>query len=304
MSRSLLSFPFTLQNAYNTPLAIRADRADAITALISSGLAGVETLLAAGQSRSLRLASTGAAGHWAAAGADRGYDVVNNVAVIKIQGVLVHRLGVLRPVLGMTGYDGIRVALCNALRDRAVQAIVLDIDSPGGDVCGCFDLVDQIYRARGTKPLRAILGENAFSAAYAIASATDWITVPRTGAAGSIGVMMMILNISEALTMAGLGVTVIQFGARKADGMPELPLSKAARKRMQADVDTVGDLFVRTVARNRNLKPAAIKALEARTFQGVAAMKAGLVDGVTAPEVAFGRLVQALKAKRTGRLGR
>ncbi|NNM56307.1 MAG: S49 family peptidase [Acidocella sp.] len=300
----MLSFPFARQNMFNTLLALRADRVDALTSLLPGGLGGIEAHLMAAQLRPLREASTGPVRHWAAGGTDRGYDVINGIAVIKICGVLVHRLGVLRPAMGMTGYDGIRAAFTNALRDRAVQAIVLDIDSPGGDVCGCFDLVDKIYQARGTKPVRAILGENAFSAAYAIASATDWITVPRTGGAGSIGVMMMVLDISKALASEGVGVTVIQFGARKADGMPELPLSKAARKLMQADVNTVGELFVKTVARNRKMKPAAIKALEARTFQGAAALKVGLVDGVTAPETAFGRLAKALQVKRTGRLGR
>ena len=51
-------------------------------------------------------------------------------------------------------------------------------------------------------------------------------------------------------------------------------------------------------------EPLAIKALEARTFQGAPALKVGLVDGVTAPDVAFGRLARALQVKKTGRLGR
>jgi hypothetical protein len=79
--------------------------------------------------------------------------------------------GTLRPYSGMTGYDGIRQNFLTALEDPAVRAIVLDIDSPGGEVAGCFDLVDTIYAARGEKPIWAILDESAYSAAYAIASA-------------------------------------------------------------------------------------------------------------------------------------
>ncbi|TOL42864.1 serine peptidase, partial [Vibrio parahaemolyticus] len=69
--------------------------------------------------------------------------------------------------------------------------ICLDIDSPGGEVAGCFDLVDLIYELRGKKPIYAILSENAYSAAYAIASAADKIYVPRTGGVGSVGVIVI-----------------------------------------------------------------------------------------------------------------
>jgi ClpP class serine protease len=74
---------------------------------------------------------------------------VAGVAVIPICGTLVQKLGSLRPYSGMTGYDGIRQAFLTALADPEVNGICLDIDSPGGEVAGCFDLVDEIYNARG-----------------------------------------------------------------------------------------------------------------------------------------------------------
>jgi ClpP class serine protease len=92
---------------------------------------------------------------------------VNGVAVIQVHGTLVQRCGSLRPYSGMTGYDGLRQNFLTALVDPAAKAIVFDVDSPGGEVAGCFDLVDQIYQARGVKPIGAILSEHAFSAAYA-----------------------------------------------------------------------------------------------------------------------------------------
>ena len=200
------------------------------------------------------------------------------------------------------GYDGIRLALRNAVNDKGLLGIVLDIDSPGGDVSGCFDLVDDIYRVRGRKPIRAILTENAFSAAYAIASATDRITVPRTGGAGSIGIIAIIYDFSRALTMAGIGVNVIQFGARKADGLPELPLSKAGRARFQANVDTLGHLFVKTVARNRGMKAATIEAMQGGSFMGTDAMRAGLVDAVASPEAAFNEFFATVQTKQRKQL--
>jgi ClpP class serine protease len=82
----------------------------------------------------------------------------------------------------MTGYDGIRQAFLTAMEDPDISGICLDIDSPGGEVAGCFDLVDVIYGARGKKPIHAILTESAYSAAYAIASAADRISVPAPAA--------------------------------------------------------------------------------------------------------------------------
>ena len=91
----------------------------------------------------------------------RGYEVLGGVAVIPVEGTLVAKLAA-PPYSGMTGYDGIRVNFLTALADDTVGAIVLDIDSPGGECSGLFDLVDTIVAARGVKPIRAILTEVAF----------------------------------------------------------------------------------------------------------------------------------------------
>ena len=158
--------------------------------------------------------------------------------MIQVEGTLVQKLGTLRPYSGMTGYDGIRQNFLEALSDPAVEAIVLDIDSPGGEVAGCFDLVDTIYAARGEKPIWSVLSESAYSAGYAIASAADRIVVPRTGGTGSIGVISMHVDWSQALTEAGVKVTFITYGERKADGHPRFHFQ--ALTRFQADIDTMG----------------------------------------------------------------
>ena len=103
---------------------------------------------------------------------DPGYDMIGDspIAMICVQGTLVQKLGTLRPYSGMTGYDGLRESILRAHADPAVEAIVFDIDSPGGEVAGCFDLVDTVYGLRGDKPMWSILSESAYSAAYAFAS--------------------------------------------------------------------------------------------------------------------------------------
>ena len=195
----------------------------------------------------------------------------------------------------MTGYDGIRQNFLQALIDPDVKAIMLDIDSPGGEVSGCFDLVDTIYKSRGSKPIWSILNESAYSAGYAIASAADRICVPRTGGVGSIGVIWMHMDWSKALTDAGFKVTFITFGESKADGHPEIPLSGEALERFQNDINTMGELFVSTAARNRNISAKVIRDTQARTYMGTAGVSIGLADEVLSPDAAFMALLKQIQ---------
>jgi len=224
----------------------------------------------------------------------RPYDIVEGVAVIPVNGVLVHEETWFSCFFGEMGYDRIRAAFDQALGDAAAKAIALHINSPGGEVAGCFDLAEAIYQARGQKPIWSILDESAFSAAYALACAADIITVPRTGGTGSIGVVTMHLDITQALEKIGLKITTVQFGARKTDFYPTTPLSDAARDRMQAEIDALGEMFVDLVARNRDLSKDAVRKTEAATFLGQAGVTTGLADAILSPAEAFAALLGEL----------
>ena len=223
----------------------------------------------------------------------RDYAVVAGVAVVPISGVLVHGDGYCW--WGETPYGAIRAVLEDAAADPEVRAIVLHVDSPGGEVAGCFDLADRIYALRGVKPIAALIDEHACSAAYALASAAETILAPRTAVIGSIGVITMHLDVTAALEQAGLKVTTIQYGDRKSDSYSTTPLSDAARERAQADIDTLGEMFVALVARNRGLEPEAVRATEAGVFLGQAAVDAGLADAVMPTDEAFRAVVQSLE---------
>ncbi|MEI6542126.1 MAG: S49 family peptidase [Methylococcales bacterium] len=279
------------QRVFNTPLALHPAKAEVIIASLSERL-GISKIYRVDGS-TLALEPQALSGNWE--GSNRaGYEVVGGIALIEISGTLVQKLGSLNPYSGMTGYDGIRQNIIMALQDKDVRAICLMIDSPGGEVAGCFDLADMIYAARGNKPIWSILDENAYSAAYAIASATDKIIVPRTGGVGSIGVITCHVDWSKAIAQAGLVVTFIAYGDQKTDGRPELPLLPEAEARYQADINTMGELFVATVARNRNLSTKAVKATQAGTFLGALGVEAGLADAVLAPDAAFQLLLKEI----------
>jgi len=208
---------------------------------------------------------------------ERSYEVVNGVAVLRIVGGLIYRgYG----WYWRSTYGDIRAQFREALSDSSVAAIVFDVDSPGGEVAGCFDLVDEIYAGRGAKPIFAVANEDCFSAAYAIASAADKVFVPRTGAVGSVGVIAIHYEQSKWEERVGEKYTAIFAGAHKNDFSMHQPLSDAARAVGQASVDKAFDLFVATVARNRNLSPEAVRGLQAAIYEGEDAVKAGLADGV------------------------
>lgn len=291
-----MQFGHLAQRLFNVPVAIRPEKAEVIMAALAERMGIGRMMRLSGDAVDLTPLALEGSGYSYAdrESRDSGYDLVGSVAVIPVHGTLVQKTGSLRPWSGMTGYDGIRQAFLTALYDPQVEAIVLDVDSPGGEVAGCFDLVDTIYNARGNKPIWSILNESAYSAAYALASAADRIYVPRTGGVGSIGVICMHVDFSKALTEAGLVVTFITYGDRKADGHGEIPLTPEALDRFQSDIDLMGELFVDTVARNRGLSASKVRATQAATYLGKAGVKLGLADVVAAPDAAFRALLKSV----------
>lgn len=220
------------------------------------------------------------------------YDVVNGVAIVPVMGVLLHGF-VPGWGFGATSYQSIDDKITAAIADAGIRAIVMHIDSPGGEVAGCFDLCDRIYGLRGEKPIISVLDESAYSAAYAIASCADMICVPRTGGTGSIGVIAMHLDVTEALADAGLRVSLVHFGERKTELYPFVPLSKGARARLQSDVDEMGEMFVALVARNRGIDADQVRETEAGIFLGANGVKAGLADAVMSCDEAFALIAQS-----------
>lgn len=280
------TLPLLAQRVFNTPLAIHPAKAEIIISALADRL---------GISRIHAPAMQFDDDSFSRSKNNGGYEITpDGVAIIQIYGTLVQKLGTLKPYSGMTGYDGIRQNFITALLDPAVKAIMLDVSSPGGEVSGCFDLVDEIYSARGDKPIWAVLDDAAYSAAYALASAADVITVPRTGGTGSIGVIWMHVDWSKALASNGLNVSILTFGDKKADGHPEIPLSDEARARFQSDIDAMGQLFADTVARNRGITSSAVVATQAGTYLGKSGVDAGLADSVLAPDEAYRELIATL----------
>lgn len=209
----------------------------------------------------------------------RPYRVQDRALIVPVKGVLLHSFPYSFGGFA-TGYDYIEAAVRRGAADPDVDRIILHVNSPGGLVAGCFDAVDAIYEARGSKPIISVADENALSAAYAIASAADEIVVPRTGSVGSVGVITAYTDMSRALENAGITVNLVFAGDRKADAHPSQPLSDEARARIQERVNNSYEIFVSTVARNRGLEERAVRDTEADFFTAQEAVQNGLADRV------------------------
>jgi signal peptide peptidase SppA len=283
----------------NTPIAIRPEKAEMLTAVLAErlGIASLERMDGSAMT-AVEMNAMAASGRSGSRARDRYYEVVDGIALLPIEGTLVHKSGWVGTYSGMMGYDFIATMLRQAMFDDEVRGIWLDVNSPGGEVFGCFDLADEIHACNarnGGKPIWGMVNEMACSAAYALISAADRIYSPRTGISGSIGVYMLYVEQTKHLSKEGIDVEFIRSGERKARGSGLEALDDATRAKLQADVDKARDLFARLVARNRRMSVKAVLDTEADWFAADDAKTAGLVDGVLSEIEALSKFQRHLK---------
>lgn len=211
----------------------------------------------------------------------RPYVVHNGVLQIPIQGTLLNRFSY-QFGRWATGYRYIEAALARGLADSEVKAIALIVDSPGGEVAGCFELADKIYEGRNKKPIRAFAADHAYSAAYALASSATDIVVTRSGGTGSVGVVTAHVDVSGAMEKMGVKMTLIYAGKHKVDGTAYEKLPDSVKDRIQGRIDRIYGVFTSTVARNRGIDESVVKGSEALTFDAQDSKAQGFADRIGA----------------------
>lgn len=279
----LRKYPHVAARIFNTPLLVYPGKLDAIIA----GL-GTRFGLSAEQ-----LPAPAAYDSLPGEKRKPGYRVHGNVAVLDVFGVLTHRGEIDADSTYLLGYRDIAQRLDAAVRDRGVNGVVLNIDSPGGEVNGAFQLAEQIRRASAVKPVRAVVDGLGASAAYLLASAASDITVTSTGMVGSVGVVMRHVDFSRALAADGIGVTQIYAGAHKVDGNPFEPLSEAVRAQFQAEVDALYAQFTAAVANYRRIEEPAVRGTEARVYLASEAVAKKLADRIGTVDQVVAEMVSA-----------
>jgi len=217
---------------------------------------------------------------------NRPYQVKDGLAILPVSGTLLHKYGHLKPYSGSTGYDGLLARIENAINDPEIKAIMLDIDSPGGEAAGCFDAANRIKQFSQIKPIYALCYDTMCSAAMAIGSACTerWIT--QSGRAGSVGVVIAHASFEKQLKDDGVQITLLHSGKHKTDGNPYQNLSEEVTEKIQANLNKNRESFAQLVATNIGMSKQAVLDTEARVYQGQEAVDIGfanrLVNGAEA----------------------
>lgn len=199
------------------------------------------------------------------------------ISVVYASGPLEHHESVM-----FDSYESIVERIEEAFADDDSKAVVLCLDSPGGDASGATEANKRIreLRKNSDKPIFAYSNEQMYSAAYSLGSACDEIWLPGTGGVGSVGVICAIADKTQANKKAGLLIELITTGKRKADSQEDRVLTDDIRNTIQARVNHLGKHFFSVVAKGRGMSPKAVEALQAGVFLGKEAVKVGLADGV------------------------
>ncbi len=220
------------------------------------------------------------------------------VLVIPVSGVLVPRAANVQLCADQTSYESIRSQIQVGLNDPRVAEMVLELDSPGGAVVGCFELADFIRAAAKQKPIHAIVYYKAFSAAYAIACACTDISLSDSAGVGSIGVILKHADFSQQLAQDGVTVTTFYRGARKNDLAPDAPLSEDASSVVNERMDAYYARFTQLVSDCRGLSLEQVTATEAGLYFGQDAVAAGLADRLEEQQAAVDRIAASISAAR------
>lgn len=202
----------------------------------------------------------------------------DGVAVIPVTGPLFRYANLFTAISGATSYEILAQDFTAALDNPDINAIILNIDSPGGEVNGCAELANMIFAARGKKPIIAYASGDAASGAYWIASAADEVVASETSGLGSIGVVAVYRGAKPDKNAP----TTIEIVSSQSPFKRLNPETDEGRAKLQARIDAMAEVFVNTLARNRGIE--ATQVLEqfggGDILIGAHAVNAGLADRI------------------------
>ena len=209
----------------------------------------------------------------------RSVTVRDGVAIVPVTGPIVRHASLFDNISGACSTEMLARDFTTALEDPAVRAILLDVDSPGGEANGIAELsTDVIAAARGRKPIVAYAGGMCASAAYWIGTAADEVVVHESAWLGSIGAVIAYVDDSEAKRK--IGVRTLKFISSIAPLKQADPASEAGAQSIQSRVNQIGLLFAGAVARNRGVTLDKVLSDFGRgdVLMGPAAVAAGMAD--------------------------
>lgn len=240
-----------IHHVIGRPWAVTPEVAEQVRAMLQAeGFAGLRRLAEFHLQASEAVAARGA-------NADGG-GRAGAVAVIPLHGFLTQRGDIVNSVQ-TTSTAAVAAAVRTATSDPAISSILIEADSPGGEVYGVTEAAAAIREARVSKPVIAAVNAQAGSAAYWLISQADEIMVTPSGEVGSIGVFGAHEDASAKLAAEGRKITLVSAGKYKVERAPIGPLSDEALAAMQGDVNRYYGLFVSDVAKGRRVSVDAVR---------------------------------------------
>lgn len=219
------------------------------------------------------------------AGGERPYTLAGGVAVIDICGTISPRPTLFDEYSGGTSHEAIGRATDAALADGGVEAIIYNIDSPGGVIFGMPETADKVFEAGKVKKTYAVANHVAASAGYWYMSQVSKAYVTPAGTVGSIGVLMGAVDETKALEQAGIRDLMVSNTSSpyKSEGYPQVAITDEFIQDMVRSCDKYMVTFVDHVARGRGTQPDRVTRDFGRGRMLLAddALAAGMVDGIT-----------------------
>jgi protease-4 len=173
----------------------------------------------------------------------------------------------------------VRDYLTRAEADKAVKAIVFRIESPGGEIAPCQEILWEIERVKETKRIVVSMGGMAASGGYYISTQADKIVALPTTQTGSIGVISAVINVEGLLEKLGIQIEIFKGGKYKDMYWGFRELTPEEEEIMQGMIDEYYEHFIDVVAEGRVLSEAEVRNLATgQTYTGTEAKELGLVD--------------------------
>ncbi|HEY2102787.1 MAG TPA: signal peptide peptidase SppA [Chthoniobacterales bacterium] len=190
--------------------------------------------------------------------------------------------------------DDMRFALQQARDDDRVKAVVLEIDSPGGEVTASDIIYNAVTKTRAKKPVVVYMDSLAASGGYYVSCGGKYLMANETTITGSIGVIIQTLNYEQLFNKIGLASVVFKSGKFKDLLNGARPLMPEEREFVQSFVMKTYDKFLGIVAKERNLPAEGLRnsIADGRILSGKDALENKLIDGVGQIEDAYAKAKQ------------
>lgn len=278
------------QSALSSPWAIDEAKGRILLGVLAAHAAGLERATARGAREESENRS--------AARRSASSTVPVTIGVLPLHGVLMPRGDFLADGSGSTSLEGARKVFRSFVSDPGIEGVVLDIDSPGGQVFSVPEFAAEI-RSAG-KPVVAQVWDLAASAGYWLASAASELAVSPSGMVGSVGVYSLHQDASGWYEMQGIKNTVIQAGQYKTELSDMAPLTEEAKGYEQGIVDAYYTMFVRDVARGRKTSVSTVRDSygQGRVVLAEDAVRLGMADRVGTFEETVAKLARDIKKKQ------